>query len=151
MPKDKSWSSSSSSSSIPVVGLTEVLEGFNMNTTRKREQGLNGSLMDSGDVDTPPARKKARALSLPLPSLHGSPPPTSTHASPTSEMHLITPSATPFQPDLALTMPLALPSLVAHYTSLLPSLQSHLLLTLLRHSLLPVLRMLHSVLHPSLA
>ncbi|KAE9384145.1 WD40 repeat-like protein [Gymnopus androsaceus JB14] len=102
--------------------------------------------MDSGDVDTPPARKKARALSLPLPSLHGSPPPTSTHASPTSEMHLITPLATPFQPDLALTMPLALPSLVTHYTSLPPSLQLHLLLTLLQHSLLPVLRMLHSAL-----
>ena len=151
MPKDESWSSSSSSSSVPVVSLTEALEGFNTNTTRKRERGSNGSSMDSGDVDTPPARKKARAPPSPLPSPRGSPPPTSTRASPTSEMQLITPSATPFQPDLALTTLLALPSLVTHYTSLPPSLQLHLLLTLLRHSPLPVLRTLHSVLHPSLA
>ncbi|KAE9384354.1 hypothetical protein BT96DRAFT_659687 [Gymnopus androsaceus JB14] len=61
MPKDESWSSSSSSSLVPVVGLTEALEGFNTNTTRKRERGSNGSSMDSGNVDTSPARKKARA------------------------------------------------------------------------------------------
>ncbi|KAF4603433.1 SCF ubiquitin ligase complex subunit cdc4 [Pleurotus pulmonarius] len=57
----------------------------------------------------------------------------------------------PLQPDLSLTTLLTLPSLLAHFTNLPPALQSHLLLTLLRHSPLPVLRTLHSVLTPTLA
>jgi F-box and WD-40 domain protein CDC4 len=46
---------------------------------------------------------------------------------------------------------LTLPSLLSHFNSLPPPLQSHFLLTLLRHSPLPVLRTLHSVLTPTLA
>ncbi|KAJ7481112.1 WD40 repeat-like protein [Mycena galericulata] len=57
----------------------------------------------------------------------------------------------PFEPDLALTTLLTLPSLLSHFNALPPSLQSHFLLTLLRHSPLPVLRTLHSVLTPTLA
>ncbi|KAJ7217003.1 WD40 repeat-like protein [Mycena pura] len=57
----------------------------------------------------------------------------------------------PFEPDLALTTLLTLPSLLSHFSSLPPALQSHLLLTLLRHSPLPVLRNVHSVLTPTLA
>lgn len=40
----------------------------------------------------------------------------------------------PFEPDLALTTLLTLPSLLSHFSALPPSLQSHFLLTLLRHS-----------------
>ncbi|KAJ7073966.1 WD40 repeat-like protein [Mycena amicta] len=50
----------------------------------------------------------------------------------------------PFEPDLALTTLLTLPSLVSHFSALPPALQSHFLLTLLRHSPLPVLRNVHS-------
>ncbi|CAK5265138.1 unnamed protein product [Mycena citricolor] len=57
----------------------------------------------------------------------------------------------PFEPDLALTTLLTLPSLLNHFTALPVPLQSHFLLTLLRHSPLPVLRTLHSVLTPTLA
>ncbi|KAJ7811596.1 WD40-repeat-containing domain protein [Mycena olivaceomarginata] len=57
----------------------------------------------------------------------------------------------PFEPDLSLTTLLTLPSLLAHFNALPPALQSHFLLTLLRHSPLPVLRTLHSVLTPTLA
>ncbi|KAK7038199.1 WD40 repeat-like protein [Favolaschia claudopus] len=57
----------------------------------------------------------------------------------------------PFEPDLSLTTLLTLPSLLAHFSALPPALQSHFLLTLLRHSPLPVLRTLHSVLTPTLA
>ncbi|KAJ6531583.1 WD40 repeat-like protein [Mycena vulgaris] len=57
----------------------------------------------------------------------------------------------PFEPDLALTTLLTLPSLLSHFNALPPALQSHFLLTLLRHSPLPVLRTLHSVLTPTLA
>ncbi|KAJ3552805.1 hypothetical protein NM688_g3964 [Phlebia brevispora] len=57
----------------------------------------------------------------------------------------------PVQPDLSLTTLLTLPSLLTHFANLPPQLQSHVLLTFLRHSPLPVLRTLHSVLTPTLA
>lgn len=57
----------------------------------------------------------------------------------------------PFQPDLSLTALLALPELLNQYVSLPQALQSHYLFTLLRHSPLPVLRTIHSVLTPTLA
>ena len=61
------------------------------------------------------------------------------------------PSSAPLQPDLALTTLLTLPALLNHFSALPTQLQSHFLLTLLRHSPLPVLRTLHSVLTPTLA
>src|SRR5216684_1604651 len=46
---------------------------------------------------------------------------------------------------------MSLPSLVTHFSGLPTQLQSHFLITLLRHSPLPVLRTVHSVLTPILA
>lgn len=115
-----------------------------------------------------PPRKKARATTLdlrnitpntagppsPLPSPGGSPSPgpinmnawpsTGTPESPIDD-------GSPFQPDLSVTTLLALPNLISHFSSLPSKLQSHLLLTLLRHSPLPVLRSVHAVLTPTLA
>ncbi|KAF7322290.1 WD40 repeat-like protein [Mycena chlorophos] len=82
-----------------------------------------------GDGGESPSRKKPRPPPSPPGSRQGS----------------------PFEPDLALTTLLTLPSLVSHFSALPPALQSHFLLTLLRHSPLPVLRNVHSVLTPTLA
>ncbi|KAG8779972.1 SCF ubiquitin ligase complex subunit cdc4, partial [Serendipita sp. 398] len=57
----------------------------------------------------------------------------------------------PLQPDMQLTTLLALPSLLTHFTLLPPNLQSHVILTLLRQSPLPVLRSINSVLAPTLS
>ena len=46
---------------------------------------------------------------------------------------------------------MTLPALLNHFCALPPSLQQHVLLTFMRHSSLPVLRTLHSVLTPTLA
>ncbi|KAE9385238.1 WD40 repeat-like protein, partial [Gymnopus androsaceus JB14] len=53
--------------------------------------------------------------------------------------------------DTQLVEALNLPSLLNHFTSLPESLQSRYLLMLLRQSPLPVLRTIHSVLHPTFA
>ncbi|EIW84744.1 WD40 repeat-like protein [Coniophora puteana RWD-64-598 SS2] len=148
------------------VGLAEAVERYG----RKRSHGVGVDSMMEGveptieyDTSTPP-RKKARATHLPpistvnaaappspLPSPHGSPPPQNVWPSaPPSGASSPQPHA-PLQPDLSLTTLLTLPSLLSHFNSLPQQLQSHLLLTLLRHSPLPVLRTLHSVLTPTLA
>ncbi|KAK7467597.1 SCF ubiquitin ligase complex subunit cdc4 [Stygiomarasmius scandens] len=111
-----------------VFGLAEALERYG----KKRQHD-----------EQPTPRKKQR-----VPAAPPSPPPESIWPSaPPSPP----PQQAPFQPDLSLTTLLTLPSLVNHFVSLPPQLQSHLLLTLLRHSPLPVLRTLHSVLTPTLA
>ncbi|KAF5369167.1 hypothetical protein D9615_009988 [Tricholomella constricta] len=147
-----------------VVGLAEAVERYG----KKRSHGgldmMEGVEATSGIHALAPPRKKARATALPhispvnaaappspLPSPRGSPAPESIWPSaPPSGASSPLPQA-PFQPDLSLTTLLTLPSLVSHFSSLPPSLQSHFLLTLLRHSPLPVLRTLHSVLTPTLA
>lgn len=145
-----------------VVGLVEAVERFG----RKRSHGIDNQmegveLTSERETHTPP-RKKARATHVPpistinaaappspLPSPHGSPPPQSIWPSaPPSGASSPQP---PFQPDLSFTTLLALPSLLTHFTNLPQPLQAHFLLTLLRHSPLPVLRTLHSVLTPTLA
>ncbi|KAF9532872.1 hypothetical protein CPB83DRAFT_890537 [Crepidotus variabilis] len=140
--------------SSKTVNLQEAVERFG----KKRDRD-NSSLME-GIVDTNQSRKRARATPTPtppppaappspLPSPHGSPPPTQplwpSSTTPSNNNN------TPLQPDLSLTTLLTLPTLLNHFTSLPPQLQSHFLLTLLRHSPLPVLRTLHSVLTPTLA
>ncbi|KAF9227598.1 WD40 repeat-like protein [Gyrodon lividus] len=147
-----------------VVGLTEAVERFG----RKRSHGADNMMEGveptiERETHTPP-RKKARATHIPpittmnaaappspLPSPHGSPPPqTIWPSAPPSGASSPHPQP-PLQPDLTLTTLLTLPSLLSHFTNLPPQLQSHFLLTLLRHSPLPVLRTLHSVLTPTLA
>ena len=147
-----------------VVGLVEAVERFG----RKRSHGVDNmmegveSTMER-EVHTPP-RKKARPTHIPpimmmnaaappspLPSPHGSPSPqTIWPSAPPSGASSPHPQP-PLQPDLALTTLLTLPSLLSHFINLPQPLQSHFLLTLLRHSPLPVLRTLHSVLTPTLA
>lgn len=147
-----------------VVGLAEAVERYG----KKRSHGgiymMEGVEATSGATASTPPRKKARAAlgpqmspvnaaapPSPLPSPRGSPAPESIWPSaPPSGASSPLPQA-PLQPDLSLTALLTLPSLLSHFTSLPPQLQSHFLLTLLRHSPLPVLRTLHSVLTPTLA
>ncbi|KAJ3846500.1 WD40 repeat-like protein, partial [Lentinula lateritia] len=154
LPREDSHSNSSQSppNVIPVVGLNEALEGY---STKKRDRGHEFEFESIAMEDTP-ARKKARAPPSPLPSPHGSPPPDAKssvgwHPDPQTQIVQAPTPPTPFEPDLSMTTLLALPSLLNHFTSLPESLQSHVLLMLLRHSPLPVLRTLHSVLHPTLA
>ncbi|KAH7914021.1 WD40-repeat-containing domain protein [Hygrophoropsis aurantiaca] len=148
-----------------VVGLAEAVERYG----RKRSHGAD-IMMEGVEPTTPefetntPPRKKARPTHLPqistlnaaappspLPSPHGTPPPqTIWPSAPPSGASSPQPHA-PLQPDLSLTALLTLPSLLSHFTNLPQQLQSHYLLTLLRHSPLPVLRTLHSVLTPTLA
>ncbi len=60
-------------------------------------------------------------------------------------------SAGPLQPDVQLTTLLTLPTLLTQYAALPSSLQSHVLLTFLRQSSLPVLRNINSILGPTLS
>jgi F-box and WD-40 domain protein CDC4 len=147
-----------------VVGLAEAVERYG----KKRSHGgldmMEGVEATSGTTVSAPPRKKARAAAVPhmspvnaaappspLPSPRGSPAPENIWPSaPPSGASSPLPQA-PLQPDLSLTALLTLPSLLSHFTSLPSQLQSHYLLTLLRHSPLPVLRTLHSVLTPTLA
>ncbi|KAI0273516.1 WD40-repeat-containing domain protein [Gloeopeniophorella convolvens] len=149
------------------VGLVEAVERFG----RKRSYGDDGMMEGIESTvehtsHTPPPRKKAKAAPVlpkistinaaappsPLPSPHGSPPPPNIWPSaPPSGASSPQPPQLPIQPDASLATLMSLPSLVTHYSGLPTSLQSHLLITLLRHSPLPVLRTVHSVLTPTLA
>ncbi|TFK30237.1 ubiquitin-protein ligase [Coprinopsis marcescibilis] len=147
------------------VGLPEAVERYGKKRAHTSDSMMEGVEVtgDSG-VTIPPPRKKARATPLPpistlnaaappspLPSPHGSPPPEAIWPSaPPSGAGSPAPQA-PIQPDLSMTTLLALPNLVGQFANLPPQLQSHFLLTLLRHSPLSVLRTLHSVLTPTLA
>jgi F-box and WD-40 domain protein CDC4 len=148
-----------------IVSLTEAVERYGKKRTHGSENMMEGvEITADFDTNTPPPRKKARAAPLPqistvhaaappspLPSPNSSPPPPNIWPStPPSGASSPQPQP-PFQPDLSLTTLLTLPNLLTHFTSLPPPLQSHFLLTLLRHSPLPVLRTLHSVLTPTLA
>ena len=149
---------------LNVVRLAEAVERFGKKRSHNSDSRMEGvESLNASPPDHPP-RKKARATPLtqintlnaaappsPLPSPHGSPPPEAIWPSaPPSGASSPAPQA-PFQPDLGLATLLTLPSLLNHFSALPPPLQSHFLLTLLRHSPLPVLRTLHSVLTPTLA
>ncbi|KAF5358268.1 hypothetical protein D9756_001238 [Leucocoprinus leucothites] len=150
-----------------VVGLAEAVERFGRKRSLAEDNMMEG--VESTTSASVPPRKKARNAPLPqlstaamnaaappspLPSPHGSPPPEAIwpSAPPSGTTSPPPPSQqAPLQPDLSLTTLLTLPSLLNHFSNLPPQLQSHFLLTLLRHSPLPVLRTLHSVLTPTLA
>ncbi|VDB82864.1 unnamed protein product [Peniophora sp. CBMAI 1063] len=151
--------------SVQPIGLGEAVERY----TRKRAYSNDGMIEEdesSQDVamHTPPPRKKAKAAPppvintsngaappSPLPSPRGSPSPTSIWPSaPPSGASSPQPNL-PIQPDLGLTTLMSLPTLVTHFSALPPSLQSHVLISLMRHTTLPVLRTLNSVLEPTLA
>jgi F-box and WD-40 domain protein CDC4 len=153
-----------------VVNLEEAVERFGRKRSHVAEDMMEGVEVTADVVSyNSPPRKKARGSTLPplatavggaappspLPSPHGSPAPESIWPSaPPSGASSPQPSqqpTPPIQPDLALTTLLSLPNLVAHFAALPPALQSHLLLTLLRHAPLTVLRTLHGVLTPTLA
>lgn len=146
------------------VGLSEALERYARKRSFENEITMEGVEATTEFATSAPPRKKAKpappplATSItsaappsPLPSPHGSPPPENIWPSaPPSGNSSPQPQA-PFQPDMSMTTLLALPSLVSHFSCLPPHLQSHVLLTFLRHSPLSVLRTLHSVLTPTLA
>lgn len=156
-----------------MVGLQEAIERFSAlkkrpfsghETTTAASQDLIGAQATSTPHTrtqtyvSPPPRKKARANALDQPATRSAAAPPSPlpspHGSPSTPVMWSTPSQSqtpPFQPDVALTTLLSLPSLVSQFTALPPQLQSHLLITLLKHSPLPVLRTLHSILTPTLA
>ncbi|KAL5529520.1 hypothetical protein ACEPAG_5505 [Sanghuangporus baumii] len=146
------------------VGLQEAVERFG-----KKRSHSNDIVMQGIEevTNSPPPRKKPRgahpgaiqinatanaaAPPSPLPSPTASPPPQSIWPSaPPSGPSSPQPQA-PIQPDVALTTLMTLPSLLSHFSSLPPALQSHVLLTFLRHSPLPVLRTIQSVLTPTLS
>jgi len=147
-----------------IVGLAEAVERYGKKRTHAGLDMMEGVEATSGVSPSAPPRKKARPAAVshippvnaaappsPLPSPRGSPAPESIWPSaPPSGASSPIPQA-PFQPDLSLTTLMTLPSLLSHFSNLPAPLQSHLLLTLLRHSPLSVLRTLHSVLAPTLA
>ncbi|KIJ44312.1 hypothetical protein M422DRAFT_228387 [Sphaerobolus stellatus SS14] len=156
----------------PTIGLVEALEKYGRKRSHSISSEMEGveALGPPGTMHatgSPPPRKKARGSTFdsrnagnaaappsPLPSPNGSPPATNTWPSAppsTVSSPQPTPSNAPFQPDISLTTLMTLPNLVTHFANLPAALQSHVLMTLLRHSPLPVLRTLHSVLTPTLA
>ncbi|KDQ61215.1 hypothetical protein JAAARDRAFT_152322 [Jaapia argillacea MUCL 33604] len=149
------------------IGLGDAIERFGRKRAFASDNMMEGIEMTADfGASTPPPRKKPRGPTLPhistmnaaappspLPSPHGSPPPESQlpSAPPSGAASPQPQNQAPIQPDLSLTTLLTLPSLLSHFSALPPPLQSHVLLTFLRHSPLTVLRTLHSVLTPTLA
>lgn len=147
------------------VGLTEAIERYARKRSYSNDNMMEGIESTNGLSNNAPPRKKVKpappplavtaltpaAPPSPLPSPHGSPSPENIWPSaPPSGNSSPQPQA-PLQPDISLTTLLTLPSLLSHFSNLPAPLQSHVLLTFLRHSPLPVLRTLHSVLTPILA
>ena len=147
-----------------VVGLNEAIDRFGVrkrvHSDSARTTGTEEDIVMEGVDDSarsPPPRKKARASEQPTSRSNAAPPSPlpSPQPSPAGQVlwapNPANQTQAPFQPDISLTTLLALPDLLSHFISLPPGLQSHYLLTLLRHSPLPVLRTIHSVLTPTLA
>ncbi|KAG8905359.1 SCF ubiquitin ligase complex subunit cdc4 [Tulasnella sp. 403] len=160
-----------------VINLQEAVERLNplkkrplSGTEHNAQDDLQGTSILSGNepqgpsrYNNAPPRKKARGTdqvpSHPSRSVAGPPSPLpSPRGSPSTPVMWTTPSQAqspptppPFQPDLSVTALLSLPNVVSHFSALPPQLQSHVLVSLLRHSPLPVLRTLHSILAPTLA
>ncbi|CCL99623.1 uncharacterized protein FIBRA_01642 [Fibroporia radiculosa] len=145
------------------VGLAEAIERYGRKRSYSNENMMEGIEAIPGLVTNTPPRKRAKPAPImppintaappsPLPSPHGSPSPESIWPSaPPSGHSSPQPPQAPIQPDVSMTALMSLPALLAHYSNLPPQLQSHVLLTFLRHSPLSVLRTLHSILTPTLA
>lgn len=138
--------------------------------TRKRSLGTPMTRTKSIDIvlddldsnfSRVPPRKKVRGITLdfgrasqqtgplsPLPSPGGSPTPEVVWPDTIVEDH--SPAIAPIQPDLSLVTLMTLPNLVSHFTALPPALQSHVLLSLIRRSTLPVIRTVYSVVAPAM-
>lgn len=144
------------------VGLQEAVERFGKKRSHSSDIVMQGV---EEIVNSPPPRKKPRgthpgALQInssaaappsPLPSPTGSPPPQNVWPSAPPSGASSPQLQAPIQPDVALTTLMTLPALLSHFSSMPPALQSHVLLTFLRHSSLPVLRSVQSILTPTLA
>jgi F-box and WD-40 domain protein CDC4 len=147
------------------VGFEDALERFGrkrlLSTHAAESVMMEG--VESNIYSTPP-RKRVRGTTLepirvlnsahagppsPLPSPGGSPPAEESMWNEEPLQHMD--SDAPIHPDLSLTTLMALPNLVSHFSLLPAPLQSHVLLTLIRHSPLPVIRTVHSVIVPSMA
>ncbi|KAI0759481.1 WD40-repeat-containing domain protein, partial [Irpex lacteus] len=146
------------------IGLAEAIERYGRKRSYSNENMMEGIEATQGFSTHAPPRKKAKpapppiataltsaAPPSPLPSPHGSPTPENIWPSAPPSGHSSPQPQAPLQADLSLTTLLTLPSLLSHFTNLPPQLQSHVLLTFLRHSPLPVIRTLHSVLTSTLA
>lgn len=149
-----------SSDQAKYVGLQEAVEKFGKKRSHSNDVLMQG--IEESTTSSPPPRKKPRGVHpgasinsaappSPLPSPTASPPPPDQSVWPSAPPSGTSSPQPPVQPDLSMTTLLTLPSLLAHFSALPPALQSHVLLTFLRHSPLPVLRTLHSVLTPTLA
>ncbi|EMD38149.1 hypothetical protein CERSUDRAFT_82388 [Gelatoporia subvermispora B] len=145
------------------LGLVEAVEKYGRKRSYSTENMMEGIESIPGVAGGTPPRKRAKAapsaqLPLPtagppspLPSPRGSPAPESIWPSAPPSGHSSPQPQAPVQPDISLMTLLTLPSLLSHFASLPPQLQSHVLLTFLRHSPLSVLRTLHSILTRTLA
>lgn len=152
------------------LGLSDAIDRYGrkrMHSDSEHPSAADENIPMVGDVlmegieestRSPPPRKKARASDQPSTRSHAAPPSPMPSPQPSPSAPVLwAPNTTsvqpqaPLQPDLSLTTLLTLPNLLTHFVSLPPALQSHFLLTLLRHSPLPVLRTLHSILTPTLA
>jgi len=147
------------------VKLTEAIERFNRKRSSEPDM-MEGVESTTKPTQQPQPRRKFKGNNLdlnirgsrtsaaappsPLPSPTGSPAPQQPVWAATPPEDPST-AAHPLSPDLQLATLVSLPTLLAQYTALPPSIQSHILLSLLRHSTLPVLRNIHSVLGPSLS
>ena len=137
-----------------LLGLIEAIERF----ARKRSYNNDGIMqgietMTEQAAHTPLPRKKAKAAPVlpklstvsaaappsPLPSPHGLPPPPNIWPSAPPSGASPPQPRLPIQPDTSLATLMSLPSLVIHFSGLPNQLQSHLLITFLQHSQLPVL------------
>lgn len=130
-------------------------DGVFTTTTTTHEDGVMMEGIEAAaetPTRSPPPRKKARPADQIVTRSNAAPPSPlpSPQASPSSPV-LWAPNPPPIQPDIGLTSLLTLPSMLGHFATLPPSLQSHVLISLMRHSPLPVLRTLHSILTTTLA
>lgn len=136
-----------------IAGLADAVERYGRKRSYSTDQAMEGV---ENTALTPPRKRTKGIVPVPaapispLPSPGGSPSPQIWPSAPPSGASSPQPQP-PIQPDVSLTTLMTLPSMLNHFTALPPQLQSHVLLTFLRHSPLSVLRTLHSVLTPTLA
>jgi len=147
-----------------VIGLADAVEHYGRKRAFVNEHSMEG-VENTADFTLTPPRKKSKAMPLPPISMPPAAPPSrlpSPGGSPSPQTLNIWPSAppsgasshqpqVPIQPDLSLTTLLALPSMLSHFSTFPPQLQTRVLLTFLRNSPLSVIRTIHSALTPTMS